>query len=356
MRITFILPFINMTGGNKVILQYANCLTTRGHQVTVAYPIIPLRFGAPWSDLHTLYVQVMQGLGNLRKGVRVRWFDLHARLIRPMTLSARSIPDADAVVATAWPTAYYVHRYPPSKGEKFYIIQHYEVWSGPKGLVDGTWTLPLKKIVIASWLQELAEHQFGQRVERVITNGINLDDFYGQPRAASGPKRVGMLWHYLEWKGLQDGLTAFERARERFPGLTLVLFATHRFPGIPEDAEFHLNPPISTIREIYTSCDVFLSPSWSEGCQAPPMEAMACGCAVVATNVGGIPDYAIAGETALVVPPKRPDLLAEALIELLADDDKRQRIALAGQRHIQQFTWDRATDQLEGVFRTPCHL
>ena len=54
------------------------------------------------------------------------------------------------------------------------------------------------------------------------------------------------------------------------------------------------------IRNIYNSCDVFLSPSWAEGSQAPPMEAMACGCAVLATNVGGIPDYAIAGETAAV--------------------------------------------------------
>jgi len=62
--------------------------------------------------------------------------------------------------------------------------------------------------------------------------------------------------------------------------------------------------------------------------------------------VGGIPDYAINGETAIAVPPKRPDLLSEALV----DDGKRQLVALAGHRHIQQFTGNRATDQLENTF------
>ena len=350
MRITFILPSIYLTGGTKVVGEYANCLTDRGHHVTLVYPIIPLRHGAPWFDWNILYTQVMQGLGNIRKGIKMPWFDLNASLHRPLTLSAHVIPEADIIVATSWPTAYYVHRYPQSRGKKFYLIQHHELWSGPEGLVNGTWTLPLQKVVIASWLKDLAEQKFGQSVIGPIVNGINLNHFYGKPRQPSSQKRVGILWHHLDWKGCADGLQSFEQAREVMPDLTLVVFATQRFSDLPDYAEFHQNPPIEKIRDIYNSCDVFLSPSWSEGSQAPPMEAMACGCAVIATNVGGIPDYAVAGETAIVVPPKRSDLMGKSLIDLLQDDDKRRRIALAGQKHIQQFTWDRATDKLVQVF------
>ena len=77
------------------------------------------------------------------------------------------------------------------------------------------------------------------------------------------------------------------------------------------------------------------------------MEAMACGCAVVATKVGGIPDYAVAGETALVVEPHEPAAVAAALGRLLDDHALLRQIAAAGQTHIRQFTWDRATDQFE---------
>lgn len=350
MRITFILPTISLSGGVKVIFQYANCLTARGHQVRVVYPLIPLRWGAPWHDVSATYHQSMQVLGNIRKGEHISWFDLKAPLLRAKTLAAHHIPDADIVVATAWCTAPIVHGYPASKGEKCYLIQHYEAVMGPQSLVDETWRLPIHKIVIASWLKELGEERFGQQVFGPIINGVNQQHYYGEPRTPTNAKRIGMMWHTAEFKGIPDGLQAVEQARTVFPDLALVLFGSHHSPGIPDCAEFHLAPPVKKIREIYTSCDIFLSPSWSEGCQLPPMEAMACGCAVVATNVGGIPDYTINGETVIAVPPKRPDLLSEALLGILRDDEKRQRLARAGHRHIQKYTWDRATNLLENTF------
>src|SRR5205085_9620151 len=72
------------------------------------------------------------------------------------TLHPRHVPDADAVVATAWRTAESVARYPAPKGEKFYLVQHHETWDGPAGRVDATFGLQLRKIVIARWLEDLA--------------------------------------------------------------------------------------------------------------------------------------------------------------------------------------------------------
>jgi len=79
------------------------------------------------------------------------------------------------------------------------------------------------------------------------------------------------------------------------------------------------------------------------------MEAMACGCALVATNVGGVPDYAIAGRTALVSPPGRPDLLSANISRLVEDPHLCRRIALAGQTFIQQFSWPAMAAKLEHV-------
>ena len=76
---------------------------------------------------------------------------------------------------------------------------------------------------------------------------------------------------------------------------------------------------------------------------------MACGCAVISTDNGGVNDYAVHGKTALISPPKNPEALAENLLNLLNDDEFRIRLAQAGHQKIQGFTWKKATDELERV-------
>jgi glycosyltransferase involved in cell wall biosynthesis len=77
---------------------------------------------------------------------------------------------------------------------------------------------------------------------------------------------------------------------------------------------------------------------------------MACKVACVITNVGAVPDYTIPGETAIVVPPKQPEKLAQGILYLLQDDRRRQRIAESGNKYIKRFSWNKATDQLENIF------
>jgi glycosyltransferase involved in cell wall biosynthesis len=74
---------------------------------------------------------------------------------------------------------------------------------------------------------------------------------------------------------------------------------------------------------------------------------------VVADNGGGR-DYAIDRENALVVEPKRPDLLADAVDRLFSDKAFRIRLAEAGRRTVQQFKWTTAVDELERVLLGLC--
>jgi len=93
--------------------------------------------------------------------------------------------------------------------------------------------------------------------------------------------------------------------------------------------------------------DTYLSPNWAEGWHLPPAEAMACGCAVVSTDIGGVRDYAEHEKTALLSPPGDPEALTKNLLRLLEDDNLRIQLAKAGHKRIQEFTWDRSTDLLE---------
>jgi glycosyltransferase involved in cell wall biosynthesis len=77
-----------------------------------------------------------------------------------------------------------------------------------------------------------------------------------------------------------------------------------------------------------------------EACPLPPLEAMACGCAVVSTACGGVEDYAENGVNCLLVPPGDPASLATAMWRACTDDHLRQRLARHGAITAQRFERD----------------
>ncbi len=102
----------------------------------------------------------------------------------------------------------------------------------------------------------------------------------------------------------------------------------------------------------YIECVMFfISPSREEVCQLPSMEAMVSGCALVATNVGGVPDYTISGETAFVCPPGEIEEFAKNIELLIENPEFFRKIASKGRRYRENFSWDKVSAELERVLR-----
>jgi glycosyltransferase involved in cell wall biosynthesis len=358
MRVTFVLPSLpTLAGGNRVVFEYSNQLQAMGHKVTVVWPAQAARFrGEEWLGLKARLRMLKHEASRRLRRVPFPWFEVHPdiRLLEVPTLHERYLPESDAVIATYWTTAEWVSGYGRRLGAKFYLIQHYEALHDPadKSRVDATWRLPLRKIVIASWLKELAEREFGEQVYALIPNGVNLSQFWNDHKAYHSPPCIGMMYHQAEWKGATDGLRALEIVHQRYPEVRVGLFGVHRptFP-LPRYVEFHHQPYGERLRLLYCSMDIFVSPSWREGCGLPIMEAMACRCAVVATDSGAVKDYAVPGETVLLSPPREPELLARNILALLDDPAALRQISDAGYSMIRGFTWERSARQLEAALR-----
>ena len=158
-----------------------------------------------------------------------------------------------------------------------------------------------------------------------------------------------MLYFSSPLKGIKDGIKAFGIAKEKHPEIELVMFGLKKGKEVPEYCEFYKNPSQERIRKIYSSCDIFLFPTRKEAFGNPPMEAMACKCAVVGTTAGGITDYAISGETALLSTPEDIMSLANNLIRLVEDEELLKRISLSGYKKIQEFSWENQTKKLEKI-------
>lgn len=350
MNITFVLPGagIRPIGGMKVVYEYANHLVSRGHDVSIVHPAI-LEIDTPWSDKPRKMVRYVQRRVD-KSYLPKNWFNLdpRVRILWVKSLKEKFIPNADVIVATAWPTAEWVAGYAADKGRKYYLIQHYETWSGPEDRVRRTWVLPLKKIVIAKWLKDIAA-DLGQK-SVYIPNGLNFSCFgLDVPIEDRNHKSVMMLYHDQAWKGSHDGIQAMSKVRELHPDLKVTMFGVPNGCGLPEWIEYHRMPDQKRLRWLYNQSAIFLAPSWSEGWGLPATEAMMCGCALVATDIGGHQEFAKNNVTALLAKAKDSQSLAEAVLRLIKEADKLQVLARAGNAYIQQFTWKRACDLLEDL-------
>jgi glycosyltransferase involved in cell wall biosynthesis len=353
-RIAFLLPNYPRApvGGFRVVYEFANNLVARGHDVSVVHPRRMPNWSSPGNLTPLGRARSFAGIFiDLVARPRVKWqyIDDRVRMVFAPDPSGRNIPDGDAVIATWWATAEAVAGYPASKGRKFHLIQNYEIWDSPRERVDASWTLPIKKLVIAKWLYEKGL-ELGVRPDEMVHAPVAIDHGRFRIRAEIKARRprVAMLYSGIPLKGGEDGVKALELAKAACPGLEAVLFGTCQPPrGLPRWIEYVRNPAQDDLVDsIYNGSSMYLCPSHMEGWHLPPAEAMACGCAVVSTDIGGVRDYAEAGVTALLSPAGDPGPLGQNVARLALDDGLRLRIARAGNERIGQFTWGRSTDIL----------
>ena len=90
-------------------------------------------------------------------------------------------------------------------------------------------------------------------------------------------------------------------------------------------------------------------PSRYEGFGLPPLEAMACGCPVISSNAGSLPE--IVGDAALLVDPTDTDGLADAMCQVLDNPSLAATLSQRGTRRIVDFSWDNVVEQTLHVYR-----
>ncbi len=365
MKISFIVPHARIAGGIRVVFEFADTLCDLGHIVSIVYPVT-------WRDIDAFkdnsWLKSKKLIRNLKSRMELSkhsqktdWMPRKAALRAAPSLSQQFIPDGDIIFATAVETAEWVNSYPLSKGDKWNLIQGYEKWLN-EDRIHTSWKLPLKHIVISKVLKDLVKEKVGIDAYGPVMDGVNFEEFYPDygfiKKGMNRDNRVGMMYHPYWGKGVTDGLVAFRMAKKRYPDLRLVLLGKdYPRPGeIPDDHEIHHNPPRDDVRKVYSSCAIWLMPSWHEGFGQVSTEAMACKCAVVSTDVGAVREYSVPGETCLISPPQDPEALAYNLISLLSDNQKRRDMSEKGYKYIQQFTWPIAAQKmLDIIYENKCN-
>jgi starch synthase len=200
----------------------------------------------------------------------------------------------------------------------------------------------------------------------VIHNGIDPDRFR-RTEAREHLDRLGVREPYVLFVGRitdQKGIFHLLEAVPKLPaGVQVVLCASA--PDTPEIEQRLRNavaerPNVKWIFEmvshevvaqLYSHAAVFACPSVYEPFGIINLEAMACETPVVASAVGGILEVVEDGETGFLVPPARPDALAEALLRVLDDPALARAMGRAGRKRVEEkFSWTSVAARTQEVY------
>lgn len=210
--------------------------------------------------------------------------------------------------------------------------------------------------------------------DKVVTiyNGIDVSAFATpNPEVAAqirqsfdippGTLLVGTVGRLHPQKGLDNLLTAMPIIKRQFPNLRLLIIGDGELRnsseiqaqslGISDDVIF--TGPRTDVPEIIPTLDVFSLPSLWEGLSLALLEAMAAGLPVVATSVGGTPEVVVDGATGLLVPPRDPTALAEAITHILTNPSMAHRMGQAGRERVtKHFSIDETVRKTEQLYET----
>lgn len=322
MIVTFMWPTSAQFGGGvATMFEYANALARLGHTIHLVH-------GPRTSD-------------RIDAIAEVDWFTFEETVRHHIV---DRIEDADIDRSDIC----FPHGAPERFGEPAVLIQGYKMIAA--AFERKAFRAPCPKVCVASWLTDIGVAWGSPREQMFhVPLGIDADRFRVTSSPADRRTDVAMLYSIHPVKGGDEGMAALVELRRRRPGLCVDLFGIYRPEGaLPEWATYHEAPSQDhLVRQVYGRAKVFLQPSRREGFGLTALEAMACGSALVTTDNGGSRDYAHDDRTAVVVPAGDPWAMADAVDDLLGDDERRSRLVGAGAACARRFTWERSGRALE---------
>lgn len=361
MKITFVMPSDNLTGGTRVVAMYARLLQQRGHQVLVICnapdrpnwrEMIRALKNGRWRDLRP---------GKRPQSGHVEQSGVPYKVLeRPRPVTAADLPDADVLIATWWETAVWIDAMPASKGRKVHLIQGFETWNGEavRERVHDALRLPNCKIAISSGLKRDIETELGDLGIQVVPNAVDLRQFDAPARERNPRPGVGFIYALTPFKGADRCARAIELARRQLPELSVLAFgADEPTPEamLPPGTDYYLRPQQDQLAALYARCDAWLFASRIDSFGLPILEAMACRTPVIGVPVGAAPELLTDGDGVLVNAPTEEGLvqqMADAIVRLCSMPAAEwQSMSERAHQRAHRYSWQDATDLLETILQ-----
>ncbi|GGD95845.1 glycosyl transferase [Aureimonas endophytica] len=343
MKIVHLLNHTHQANGHVELAVDLACeQAAQGHEVTMLSG--PGDFGDCLRDNGVAFVQLPQRDGHVGQIHAARDMALALRRLRPDVVNAHMVKAALIARAARLATPFAL------------VTTVHNSFDRPSPLMR---VGDLVIAVSAAVKREMAEKGIKAEKLRVVHNGL-----IGGKRRPPLPERrlplhrpaVATVAGLHGRKGVDTLVEAFLLAAPRIPEAHLYIVGegTERprleAMAAPLGERAHFLGYLRDPREVLASVDVFVLASRAEPFGLVLVEALQMGCACIGSDVGGIPEVLGFGAKGRLVPPSRPDLLAEVLIELVRDEAQRHRLTAAAQAELGHFSVERMARETEAVY------
>jgi len=154
------------------------------------------------------------------------------------------------------------------------------------------------------------------------------------------------IFHKLKIRGLRHKLVIFGKETEE--NRKRIYRVASKF-DIQNEILFAGYLPKEVIIDLYNRADLFVRYVGYEGFGLPVLEAMACGCPVIASKVGSLPE--IVRGAGLLIDPKNEELWVKMIYRVLTDNKLRERLINKGLERAKKFSWDKVAQQTSNVYQ-----
>jgi len=329
LSVVYLLDDTVLFGGVKVILNQANLLSDRGHQVTI-----------------------------LSRGPSPDWFNLRSEFRQVREFAREDTPYADVTVATYWTTI--GPALEVARAEIAHYCQGYEATythnTADHAAIVEAYRNQIPAFVVSPHLGRLLDQEFA-RPSRLIAQPLESFWKIASPwkrRPAQLPRILVVGPWEGDWKGVPTALEAVDRIRRA--GRDVHLVRLSQFPQLEEERavlvadEYHHHLEPERAASLVASCDLLLAPSWEqEGFGLPVLEAFASGVPVVASDISCFREFATRAAT--LVPPRDASAFAEAAVEILSDPASWRHHRKRGLAVANQYSPERAVGSAEDALR-----
>ncbi len=336
MKIAFILPHGGRAGAVKSTVKAANGLLKRGHDVRLLVN----------NKMDDMRVRLRRLYWNIFYSGSSDWLNTFKATIETFSDIELCVFEKDeTVIGSGWWAAKEMGRLNSPGIKRLYFVR-----SMPENINDmrAAWGQDVPKVAISSYLGEAVEKHCGQRIIAVVPNGIDTDEYY--PSMADKQRDgIGTIFGISYHKDPETVLGVLKKLRNLCPETPHRVFGAAKRPKQISSRNYWRLPTLEKAREIYSRSLVWFLGSYSEGFGVPILEAMACGCAVVATDCGGPRDIIVDGENGFLVELGNVEQIVNKIDLLLEDSSLRQRFVEKSAITVANFSWDSSVNKLEQV-------
>lgn len=346
MIITFYTPTLKLTGGNLVMFQYAKYLASQENfEVYIIAPDIEKKD----------YIQDGINIKTFKKVPNKYFEHIFFQLIY-LKQFFKLTPKSDIIIPIFFPLV--IHAiYCKKAGKTKKVISLFQDFKTMYWFGCYIYFLLRLSIIVNNIDDFIAVStptakeilQYAKKEAIIIPNGIDTNIFY--PRNVEKENYILFIGS-SKTKGVKEFVKSYELVKQKFPELKAIIVGPNLYNTNNPDITF-----LGTIKDkdklalLYSKALVYVSQSYGDSFGLPPLEAMACGTAIVLTDTVGSREYALDGENSIIVPIKNIKKTSDAIIKILKNKELREKLEKNAIKTASQYSYKDSTFKLYQYMR-----